>query len=188
MGRAASAQYESLRKAFGSDHTQAMLKLGELERSYPSSPYVDQARLMAARSYVDQGALDKAATELKRVADTTKDHQLSLIARLRLARVQIAQKQPDAAIATLAGVDAGAFEARYHEVRGDAYYAKGDLRNAMQEYRTARVTDLAAGGGDHSLLDLKISDLMADVPPAAPPAAPPASAPPAKGAPSAPAK
>jgi predicted negative regulator of RcsB-dependent stress response len=182
-GRAASLQYAEVHKAFAGDHTQAMLKLGELERNYPSSPYVDQARLLAARSYVEEGQLDKAVTELQRVADTSRDPDLAQIARLRAARVQIAQKQPDAAIATLTGMKGGAFEARIHEVRGDAYYAKGDKRNALQEYRTAQLADMVTGGGggggDHSLLELKISDLVAEVPPAAAPAAPPATAPPA---------
>jgi predicted negative regulator of RcsB-dependent stress response len=164
--RAASAQYEQLRKAFGSsDRGQAMLQLGDLERDHPSSPYVDQARLMAARAFVDAGQLDKAVGELKKVTDGSRDHELALLARLRLARVQIAQGKPDEALATLANVEAGAFEPRYHEVRGDAYYAKGDKSKALQEYRSARMSDIA-GGGDHALLDLKISDLLAEATPA----------------------
>ena len=62
----------------------------------------------------------------------TKDAELALVARLRLARVQIAQKKPDAALATLNGLKAGAFEPRYHEVLGDAYYAKGDKADCAE--------------------------------------------------------
>jgi predicted negative regulator of RcsB-dependent stress response len=170
QGRSASVQFEELRRTFtGPNHSQAMIELGALERDHPSSPYVDQARLLAARSYVEAGALDQAATELSRVADTTKDQELSLVARLRLARVQIALHKPDDAIATLGKVEPGAFEARFREVRGDAYYAKGDKPKALAEYRNARIADLAGGGGgDQSLLDLKISDLVAQMPPAEP--------------------
>jgi len=93
----------------------------------------------------------------------SKDHELALVARMRLARVEIAEGKPDAALATLNAAEPGAFAARYHEVRGDAYYAKGDRTAALREYRSA------AGNpelGDAALLDLKIADLAADAPPA----------------------
>jgi len=165
VGAAASAKYTEAVQAFvRGDRTQAFVLLGELERDYSSSPYVDQAKLMAARVYVDGGDLDKAATELQAVTDHSKDNALALIARLRLARVEIAQKKPDAALATLNGLKAGAFEPRYHEVLGDAYYAKGDKTNALKEYMSAKVVDMAGSSLDTQGLDLKIDDLTAENP------------------------
>jgi predicted negative regulator of RcsB-dependent stress response len=64
-------------------------------------------------------------------------------------------------------VDPGAFGPSFHEVRGDANLAKGDKAGALSEYRAARSMDLGAGGGGNSLLDLKISDLVADAAPLA---------------------
>jgi predicted negative regulator of RcsB-dependent stress response len=135
---------------------------GELERGYAASPYTDQARLLAARLYVLGGELDRAAAELGAVVDRSKDRDLALVARLRLARVQIAQGKADGALATLNAVQPGAFGAHYHEVRGDAYYAKGDRAAALKEYRSAQ-----AAASD-SLLGLKIADLATDAPAAAP--------------------
>ena len=152
------------------DRTEALVRLGELERDYAGSAYTDQAKLLAARLYVDEAQLDHAASELAAVAEHSKDHDLALVARLRLARVQIAQGKPDSALATLGGLgEAGAFTARYHEVRGDAYYAKNDKSAALGEYRSA----LSAGteGTDSTLLKLKIADLDSGAKPAAPPAA-----------------
>jgi predicted negative regulator of RcsB-dependent stress response len=143
------------------DHTQALVLLGQLERESPASPYTDQAKLLAARVYVDDGDLDKAAKELAAVAEHSKDHELAVVARLRLARVQVAQGHADAALETLKGTDAGAFAARYHEVRGDAYYAKGDKVAALNEYRSAQGP---APSGTTPLLDLKIADLAAAAP------------------------
>jgi predicted negative regulator of RcsB-dependent stress response len=149
-----------------SDRTQALVLLGELERDYPSSPYTDQARLLAARVYVDEAQLDHAASALTAVAEHSKDHELALVARQRLARVQIAQGKPDNALATLGAVtDVGAFTARYHEVRGDAYYAKGDKAAALGEYRTAQSS--GGDGSDTTLLQLKIADLDNGTPPTA---------------------
>lgn len=164
VGAQANAKYTQVLEAFGrGDRTQGFVLLGELERDYSSSPYVDQGRLMAARMYVDSGELDKAVPELQTVTEHSKDSELALLARLRLARVQIAQNKADAALATLNGMKPGAFEPRYHEILGDAYYAKGDKATALKEYLKAKVGDF--GGSDSQQLDLKISDLSAENPP-----------------------
>ena len=164
QGIAASAAYTRMIEALEKgDRTQAFVQLGQLERDYPSSPYADQGKLLAARVYVESNELDKAAHELQTVTADSKDRELALVARSRLARVEIAQGKPDAALATLDAVEPGAFAARYHEVRGDAYYAKGDKAAALKEYRSASGNpDL----GDTALLELKIADLAADAPPA----------------------
>ena len=177
VGSQASAKYTQLVQAFGkSDRTAGFVALGELERDYPSSPYVDQAKLIAARVYVDDGSLDKAVAELQSVVEHSKDAELALLARLRLARVQIAQKKPDAALATLNGLKAGAFEPRMHEVLGDAYYAKGDKAGALKEYMSAKVGDMVAQSLDPQSLDLKIQDLTAENPHATAQAATPPAA------------
>jgi predicted negative regulator of RcsB-dependent stress response len=151
------------------NHSQALVVLGELERDYPGSPYTDQAKLLSARFYVDEGQLDRAAAELAAVGEHSKDTDLAQVARLRLARVQIAQGKADNALATLGSSGGtGAFAARYHEVRGDAYYAKGDKPAALREYRSAQGT---GGGTDAELLGLKIGDLDAGTPAAAVPTA-----------------
>jgi predicted negative regulator of RcsB-dependent stress response len=101
------------------------------------------------------------------------DSILSLIARQRLARVQIAQQQSAAALATLNGANPGALAPQYAEARGDAYYAMGEKSDALAQYRLARAKD-KTGATDSGLLDLKISDLAADVAsPAAPQSATP---------------
>ena len=186
VGVQASAKYTQLIQALErSDRTMALVRLGELERDYPSTPYADQGRLLAARVYVEGNELDKAAQELQSVIDRSKDRELALIARQRLARVEIAQGKPDQALTTLDAVQPGAFASRYHEARGDAYYAKGDKVAALREYRGAE-----SGGdlGDTSVLSLKIADLVAALPAAATSAAPgQAAAAPVKPAP-APAK
>jgi predicted negative regulator of RcsB-dependent stress response len=162
----ASTKYEQLQLDLGKgDRTGALILISELQRDYASTPYVDQAHLAMARVYVDGQELAKAAGELQAVIQGSKDKQLALVARVRLARVQIAEQKPDDALATLDGSDPGAFAALFHEVRGDAQFAKGNKAAALTEYRLARTSDPSGGGGgDTSLLDLKISDLVAAVP------------------------
>jgi predicted negative regulator of RcsB-dependent stress response len=164
---AAGTRYMNMVEAVDrGDRAQAMVLLGELERDSASSPYTDQAKLLAARVYVDGGELDKAATELGAVAAQSKDRELGAVARLRLARVQIAQGKADAALATLGTTDTTAFAGRSHETRGDAYLAKGNNAQALAEYRAAKAAD---PGAPDPLLDLKIADLSGDAPAAAAP-------------------
>jgi len=154
----AAARYEQLLQAFSHDDLNGGLKIADdLVRDYGSSAYAEQADLAAARVQVEAQELDRAAVRLTRVLQTTRDPGLGLIARLRLARVQLAQGHPEDALKTLDAVEAGAFSARYAEARGDALLAKGDREGALKQYRAAR-----AGGAntvDTGLLDLKINEL-----------------------------
>jgi predicted negative regulator of RcsB-dependent stress response len=174
----AGAKYQQVLEALDrKDRARADVITTELERDYASSPYTDQARLLQARVAVEANELDKAANTLKTVMDSTKDEQLALVARLRLARVQLAQGKPDDAIKTVDAVDAGAFKPRYDVLRGDALFAKGDKAGALREYQSARAGTVTQSV-DAQSLELKIDDLLADNPaPETPPSAtPPAAA------------
>jgi predicted negative regulator of RcsB-dependent stress response len=155
---AAATRYEQVIDAFGRNDLNGGTRLAdELVKSFPRTAYADQANLAVARIQVDSKQLDQAATRLRQVLDTTKDSELALIARLRLARVQLAQGKPDDALTTLDAVRPGAFAARYAEVRGDVLLSKGDRDGALKAYREAR----GSGGStlDTGLLDLKIGEL-----------------------------
>lgn len=166
----ASARYEQVLEAFArGDQTRGKTLIGELERDYASSPYVDQALLLSASSAVSSGQLAQAAESLAKVVEESEDRELAQIARLRLARVQVAQGKLDEALKTLGTDDPGAFAARFHEVRGDVYYEKGDKAAALKEYRAARDNGIGASPGA-DVLDLKINDLVADAGAGTPPA------------------
>jgi predicted negative regulator of RcsB-dependent stress response len=160
----AATRYEVVMQAFrsrngkGEPDVDAGLKLtDQLVKDYPSTGYADQANLFAAGVLVERHSLDQAATRLAQVMSSTKDPELALIARLRLARVQLAQNKPDEALKTLNAVDPGAFAARYSQVRGDVLLTKGDRDGALKEYRAARSN--AGDTLDTGLLDLKIDEL-----------------------------
>jgi predicted negative regulator of RcsB-dependent stress response len=174
----AAAAYQNIVTAFDAGRDDEGYTLIEsLRGEYPDSPYVAAADLVAANVHVSKNELDRAVERLQRVSTTARDEDLRPIARLRLARVQAAQEQYDAALATLGTADMQEHEAARLEVRGDILFAKGDREGALKEYLAARARlpeiELQEGGVGE-LLDLKIADLGGTPPPA--PAEEPAAA------------
>ena len=128
-----------------------------LIKDFPESPYADQARLTIARMEVESGKSADAVAPLTQVMNNSKDAELRQIARLRLGRVLIDQGNADDAVKTLAAGTPGSFAARYHEVHGDALYAKKDIAGALAEYNAA--LGASDGGAEAAILQLKIADL-----------------------------
>jgi predicted negative regulator of RcsB-dependent stress response len=157
----AAAEFSALTAALQlNDRAKSRQIADELVKDFPSSPYADQAKLTMARLDVDDGQLDKAVAPLTQVMNDSKDTELRRIARLRLARVLTDQGKADEAIKTLAEPMPAAFSARYHEVRGDAFFAKKDIPDAITEYQAA-LGAADASGINAALLELKIQDLGA---------------------------
>jgi predicted negative regulator of RcsB-dependent stress response len=174
QSQAAAAEFSQLQAAVTSGNAAEAEKLtGDLHQQFESTPYADHAELSLARLHVEKGELDKAAEKLRTIADKSDDKYLREVARLRLARVELAQNKPDAALATLGETKAGAFSAAYSEVRGDVLLAKGDRSGALDAYRAAFLESQGAGG-EGSQLQLKINELttVADTAPPAPKEAP----------------
>ena len=179
----ASVQFSEMTAALDhKDRTRARQIADGIIKDYSASPYADQAELTLARLSVDDGQVAAAVAPLTQVMNNSKDSELRHIARLRLARVLTDLGKPDEAIKTLAEDTPGAFAADFHEVRGDAFYAKKDFKSALSEYKAA-LAGGDAGGGGTALLELKIADLGAPPVPAPATAMLPASVPPPKAKP-----
>ena len=155
---AAASSYEQVIDAFSRNDVSGGLQLADaLGKAFPGTAYADQTNLAVARIQVENKQLEPAAARLQQVLASTKDTELALLVRLRLARVQLAQGKADEALKTLDAAKPGAFAARYAQVRGDALLAKGDRDGALKAYREARGD--GASTLDTGLLDLKIGEL-----------------------------
>lgn len=136
---------------------------GEVTAEYADTPYADQATLVLARLDVDAGDFSAAEARLARVADGSRDPDLRTVARLRLARVLLAQGRYDEALTALDKAAAPAVEARVLELRGDVRLAQGDRAAALDHWRGAEAAvaadPAAAGQIDAELLRLKIDEL-----------------------------
>jgi predicted negative regulator of RcsB-dependent stress response len=157
----AAAQFDDMTEAMGrNDQAKSRAAAAALVKDYPNSPYADQALLVTARIDIDGGKPDLGIPSLIQVMNNSQDGELKRIARLRLARVLTAQGKPDEALKTLAEDSWGTFAARAHEVRGDAFYAKNDLKSALAQYQAA-LAGSEPGNPEASLLQLKVADLSA---------------------------
>lgn len=140
----------------------------QIDKDYASTPYADQGRLLVARMYVETGEYEKAATLLREVADEGKDVELRAVAQVRLARVLIQLDKPDEALALLKPDAAGGFTAIQQDVRGDAYFAKGDMEAARVAYAAALAAAPALSPDERQVVELKLQDLAAESGAAAP--------------------
>jgi predicted negative regulator of RcsB-dependent stress response len=138
---------------------------GELGGEYADTPYADQATLLLARLDVDSGDLAAAESKLARVAAESEDPDLRIVARLRLARVQLAAGRYEDALKSLDAVATPSVDARVLQLRGDVRLAQGDQAAALAEWRKAEAAIQAdpatAALVDAELLRLKIDELGA---------------------------
>jgi predicted negative regulator of RcsB-dependent stress response len=159
---AAASGYNSVLESLSRDERDQAAELAkDLRLKYPESPYTDQADLALARSAVERGEFETAAGLLQVVADGSQDAEMRLVARARLARVRNEQGKHDEAIATLDPAAAGTFVALYHDIRGDAFLAKGDAASARREFEQALAADGEGSRIDRGLVELKIEALPA---------------------------
>jgi predicted negative regulator of RcsB-dependent stress response len=156
---AAGALYEQLTAAYEKrDQADVAKLLAQLQKEHPGSGYAEHAVLASARMHLENNQNVQAIEELQALMTATKDPQLALAVRLRIARMQIDQNKPDDALATLsAATTTGAFAPRYAEVRGDALYQKGDKTEALKAYKLAAEDKTSLV--DTELLQLKIAEL-----------------------------
>ena len=134
----------------------------ESRNSFPDSIYARYGAMMLASAYVSKANYDQAAAELNWVMENQElgfmqsaEPELFLITRLKLARVRLAQEQPQAALDLLSVVDPGVLAAGFAEVQGDAYTQLGQLEQARAAYQRA----IGLGPENASLIELKLRGL-----------------------------
>jgi predicted negative regulator of RcsB-dependent stress response len=140
----------------------------QIDKDYASTPYAEQGRLLVARMYVETGEYEKATTLLRQVAEGAKDVELRAVAQVRLARVLVQMDKPDDAIALLKPDATGGFTAIQQDVRGDAYFAKGDMEAARVAYAAALAVAPPLSPDEQRIVELKLQDLAAEAGAAAP--------------------
>jgi len=160
---AASALYEQFDHAAESkdpkDAAKAREVAGTLIERHASTVYAAMAALRQAKSNVDAGDPKAAKAQLAWAADHASAPELALLARVRLAGLQLDEKAYDEALKTLDVKVPDAFAAEFANRRGDVYAAEGKVPEARAAYSEA----LARAGTlpIRSMIQLKLDALPA---------------------------
>lgn len=124
-------------------------------RNY-TNVYYDFLQFKLAKKAVAENNFDAAASALEHVVKKSANEVIENIARIRLARVYIAQNKPQQAL-DLLNKETDAFKYLFSDVRGDALLAMGKNEKAKQAYLVAQ--ESFKGNGLDKELQMKIDDL-----------------------------
>ncbi|WP_437613513.1 YfgM family protein [Erwinia sp. V71] len=131
--RETSAAYQQVTSALDASKPNTLDAVSQFA-SQNSNTYGALAALDLAKQYVEQNQLDKAAAQLQTGLKATQDANLLAVLNLRLARVQLQQKQADEAIKTLDAVKGEGWTAIVADIRGEALLSKGDAQGAREAW------------------------------------------------------
>lgn len=135
--QAASLYDEVERAARGTDTAKLERALGDMKDRFSSSAYGQQAGLLAAKSFYEQGKPDAAKAALTWVAEKAPDEGYQALARLRLAGLLLEAKAPDEALKQLSANFPADFLPLVADRKGDVYSVQGKKAEAIAEYTKA---------------------------------------------------
>lgn len=155
---AASAEYEGLLSELEQQKFDSAKEYGNrILSQFPGTPYADLSALALAKIHVEQGDLALARNYLQMVIDGADQVQLRQVARIRMARLQLAEGQAQEALRTLGGIGSDGFDVVYYELKGDAHLALGDRAAAREAYSKALAS--MEPGLDSSILTMKLDEV-----------------------------
>ena len=118
--------------------SEAQTLIDELTDDYGNTLYAELAQLLEARLAVEQDDLSTAKQALQDVASHSSRRYVQSVAWLRLARIEVAQGNPEAALALLDQPISDALAAQQANVRGDAFFAQTQPEQAREAWQTAQ--------------------------------------------------
>lgn len=134
----AAVMYDEVeRAALSGEAARLDRALADMKDRFAASTYAQQAGLLAAKAYYEQGNVDAAKASLSWVAAKASDPAYQAIARLRLAGVLLETKAYDEALQQLSGGFPPDFTALAADRRGDILAAQGKKTEAIAEYQKA---------------------------------------------------
>ena len=155
----ASAIYGVLEQAVATNDGQRIkAAAGELTEKFGGTAYASLGAMLAGRHSFDAGDLKTAHVQFAWVVENGKDEMKDL-ARLRLAAVELDEKEYDEALKQLSAEHAAAFDSRFLEAKGDVLVAQGKAGDAKAAYQAAIGKLGEQGGSGREILQQKLDSL-----------------------------
>ena len=134
----ASVMYDEVDRSVRSgDISRIERAFADMKDRFGGTVYADQAGLLAAKAFYDNGKLDASKAALTWVTDSAKDEGYQSIAKLRLSGLLLETKAFDEALKLLAGTFAKDFAPLASDRRGDILLLQGKKLEARAEYEKA---------------------------------------------------
>ncbi|HSJ79963.1 MAG TPA: tetratricopeptide repeat protein [Thiobacillus sp.] len=155
----AATVYEQLTQSLAANDAKAAREAGAmLIDQYKGTAYAPRAALLLARLNAGAKDLKSAQAQLEWAAANSKEPAVRDLARLRLAGVQLDQKQYDAALKTLSATHSDAFAFRFHDLKGDVLLAQAKPAEARAAYQAA-FGKMAEDNPYRNIVELKLDAL-----------------------------
>ncbi|MBY0378757.1 MAG: tetratricopeptide repeat protein [Gammaproteobacteria bacterium] len=155
--QAATAYFMLLNSTGVPNNPQTTAIASDLVENYPKTPYATMAQLFLAQSAVNAQNYDLAESQLQWVLDHGKVDAFKQVARIRLARVLLAQNKINEAETVLKSVDDKTYTPLIEATRGDIFLAQKQYDKARQAYQSA-LKDAKSFPGLANSLQMKLSD------------------------------
>lgn len=136
----ASMKYQNLLEIAANQRTHASFNriANNLLQKYSKTPYASLAALQLAKQAVNQNKLAEAEKQLVWVIQHGRNETLRTVARTRLARVLLAENQPDRALKVLDESDNTVYHSLILEGKGDIYLYLDHPSEALKNYLAAQ--------------------------------------------------
>lgn len=136
----------------------AEVQAQKLLARYAKTPYSQMAAMLLARDAVLQKDYSKAKQQLHWVIEHSDNASMREIARIRIARILINEKEADAALNLLNKIEDHHYIGLIDEVRGDAYLLKNDRKAAHDAYQLA-LKEIPNAEVSRPILEMKFNNL-----------------------------
>lgn len=162
--QAASAIYTRLEADFGAKNASAVdASANRLMKDFAGTPYAGKAALILAKQKYNANDVAGARQQLQWAMENAKEPALRHVARLRLARLMLAQNEVDGTARLLEVKDRGGFVADYEELKGDVLQRQAKGVEARAAYAAA-LAALPANSAYARILEMKRDDVAGPTP------------------------
>lgn len=156
----ASLVYEQLLQSIQVHEEQVVAaEATRLVNEFSSTTYSDFGRLILAKLAVEKSEYDTAKKWYSEVTANSKMMGLRQVARIRHARLLIAEGKSEKALGMLAEMDDKAFLPLINAVRGDAYWALNKKKEAQDAYKKAVETSSEAIVELRPIIQMKLDNV-----------------------------
>ncbi|VAW92878.1 hypothetical protein MNBD_GAMMA22-506 [hydrothermal vent metagenome] len=158
--QSASSLYQTMLQTSSDKKIDEFYAIGsEIVLDYSSTPYASLAALIMAKKLVEDKKFEDAISKLNWLLSNSSDEGIKHIARIRLARILLNEKQIDQAFNLVKDELSVSFKSEYNELRGDVYVAKKEFSLAKDAYKSALAANIK-NKEKREFIEMKLHDIV----------------------------